>query len=138
MTNVAISRTYIERLDTPYNDCLNDLTSSKYNYLITKSKTLSIMKNTLKYIKYSQNLCIKMCIQKYNYEKCNCVDLTLPPIFTNQTGMGCSTSIQIQCSNNIETVFFNSDGVSKCQIECPGNTWQNINLIPHLIFYFKR
>jgi hypothetical protein len=125
LTNVAISRTYVERLDTPYNDCLNNLTSSKYNYLIKKSNTLNIMKNTLKYKIYSQNLCIKMCIQKYIYDKCNCIDLTLPPIFNIQTGMGCSTSTQIECSNNIETIFFNSDGVSKCQIECPGNKNKN-------------
>lgn len=110
----------MERLDTPYNDCLNDFTSSNYNYLIDKSSSLKIMKNTLKYKSYSQNVCIKTCIQKYIYDKCGCIDLTLPPIFEIQTGMGCSSTSQIRCSNNIETAFFNSNGVSNCQIECPG------------------
>jgi hypothetical protein len=119
LTNIAIKKTYVERLDSPFNDCLDDLTQSKYNYLIRKSHILDIMKNRFNYKIYNQNLCMKICLQKYIYEKCGCIDLSLPAYFSNQRGLGCNTRMELICASNTETDFFNSNEVAKCEVQCP-------------------
>ena len=119
LTSIVIKKTYIERLETPFNDCLDDLTDSKYDYLIQKSHILDVMKNRFNYIVYNQNLCIKICLQKSIYEKCGCVDLSLPAYFSNQNGIGCNTRMELLCASNTETEFFNSDEVTMCESQCP-------------------
>jgi hypothetical protein len=118
LTNVAIERTLTEKLSYPYNDCLDNLFESKYNYLILKSNTLKTMKNSFNYRNYDSNLCIKMCLQKYIIDSCGCSAYDLPNYFKNQQ-QGCSSNTQQSCASQAQTQFFNSPAVIRCQNDCP-------------------
>ena len=117
LTNVAIERTYTEKLSYPYNDCIDNLHEAKYDYLIRKSATLKTMKNVFNYRIYDPNLCIKMCLQKYITDSCGCSAYDLPVYSKTQTG--CSTNDQQSCATQAQTQFFNSPAVIRCQNDCP-------------------
>jgi len=119
ITNIAISKTMIKRLGAPYYECMGDLTDSTYDKLIAKSKTMQNMKNVLGYKSYDQNVCVKLCLQKYTFDKCNCTDFTLPKYFQNQTDIACYTETQFNCTNINQETFFNSDDIDNCMNDCP-------------------
>ncbi len=117
LSNVAIEKTHLGRLPSPFNDCLDNLHENKYNYLIAKSSTMKLMKNTLKIEIYDQNLCIKLCLQTYINQKCNCSDFSL--ISYSASLSGCYLDDQVDCSSKAQIEFFNSHGITNCQSDCP-------------------
>ena len=119
LTHVAIEKTHVERLPSPYNDCLDNLIEKKFEYLVKRSKTMQIMKNRFNLTAYDQNLCIKMCLQKFIMDNCNCTDFTLPHYLSNHTDMGCNTFSELTCSSTAEADFFNSNAIMRCQYDCP-------------------
>lgn len=117
LSNVAIEKTHLERLPSPFNDCLDNLHENKYDYLVDKSSTMKLMKNTLKIGTYDQNLCLKLCLQAYINQKCNCSDFSL--ISHSASPAGCHREEQVECSNKAQIEFFNSKGITYCQTDCP-------------------
>ncbi len=84
-TNIGIRRTFIFHLPAPYNDCLptnisqidwskNDVLQFMYdNFVQGQYYTSGGYMFDLKWnwaVSYSQSICVKMCFQKYLFEKC--------------------------------------------------------------------
>lgn len=121
-TNIAISRTFNEKLSWPYNDCLDNFQESKYNYLIEKSKTLKQMKQNAKddeQQEYDPNLCFKMCYQKYFIDECNCTLMDLPKYNINGDPESCYSIGKMNCSNENDEKFFSTSAVDDCISQCP-------------------
>ena len=119
ITNIAISKTMVKRLGAPYFECMGDFTDSAYDYLVKKSSTMQNMKNVLNYKSYDQNVCVKLCLQKYTFDKCECTDYTLPKYFQNQNNIGCYSESQYSCIIRNQARFFNSDDIKTCMDDCP-------------------
>ncbi len=119
MSNVAIDKTIVEKLSSPYNDCMDNFEDPNYDYLIQKSKVLQAMKYEFKYKVYDQNLCLKIFLQRYIFFYCNCTDFTLPRHNAYQKNSGCNTLMDVVCATAAEAEFFNSDVVSRFREVCP-------------------
>jgi hypothetical protein len=116
-TNIAISRTFIKNLDWPYNECLDNLINNKYSYLIKKSEILQKMKSN-GIIDYDQNLCFKLCLQKYVTESCGCYDLSGPQYYYEEY-KGCYYSKDKYCSLYSDIMFYQTNAADNCIKACP-------------------
>jgi hypothetical protein len=123
-TNIALSKRLVEILPTPYNDCMGDFSDKTFEYLIKKSTTMQQMKNVFKMDKYDQNMCLKMCFQKYIIDKCNCGLLNLPPYFLDDNQL-CDDPIEQNCSSINDPEFYGSNADDNCFIQCPDNCIQS-------------
>ena len=119
MSNVAIEKTIVNKLPSPYNDCMDNFEDPKYDYLIEKSNSLKDMKYRFKYKEYDQNLCMKIFLQRYIFFYCNCTDFTLPRHTLYPKDSGCNTLEEVVCAKAAEAEFFNSDVVSRFRFVCP-------------------
>lgn len=119
VTHIAIERTLVERLPSPYNDCMDNLKDSKFDYLIKKSETIQVMKEVFNMTRYDQKLCLKMCLQKFIMDNCNCTDFTLPKYLLNQTNTGCRSLNELICSSYSEGEFFYTNAINQCVQNCP-------------------
>ncbi|CAF0905049.1 unnamed protein product [Brachionus calyciflorus] len=110
-TNIGIYRTFIKRLSSPYNE-LNEKSPN--------NEIIQIILKEFNRTKYSQKFCQKICLQKYIYEKCKCMDLSLPPLTKqiNKNLTGCLET-DFDCRDEAEIEFFNSNLVDKCNSFCP-------------------
>lgn len=119
LTNIAISRTYNEKLANPYNDCLDNFYDSKYNYLILKSQIVKQMKTNLgAQSEYDPNLCFKMCYQKFFIDKCGCTMMDLPN-YGPYDPDSCFFSNKTKCIYEYDDTFFNTSAVDDCITACP-------------------
>lgn len=118
-TNIAISRTFINRLSNPYSNCIDsNLIISQDKY---KSEIIKMMKDSKQEINYNQKYCLKLCLQRYIIQECGCFDMSLPKISINSTNytQECYTANDVSCSEEKETHFYNSNKIQYCYEECP-------------------
>ena len=60
-TNVAISRTFIKKLPSPYSDCLSELTSETAE----RNELIKTIFTDYPFKTYTQRYCMKVCYQEY-------------------------------------------------------------------------
>lgn len=113
-TNIAITKTFVNRLPYPYSSCVQTLTNSN----IHSNRVINLMKNKYDLKQYDQKTCIKICQQLYIIQVCKCSDLSIPYFDENQT-KGCTNVDQVKCMQTANLQFFNSDSVSDCYENCP-------------------
>jgi hypothetical protein len=81
-TNVAVSRTWTNKLGPPYSNCIRDLNKSieQFSRSDTNNLTriLTSMRDVYKIKIYNQKFCLQLCKQDYIVETCGCYDTTLP------------------------------------------------------------
>ncbi|RNA26752.1 amiloride-sensitive sodium channel subunit beta [Brachionus plicatilis] len=122
-TNIAISRTMIKRKTYPYSNCIENHRSEKN---LKRNSLLQII--TERYpnmTKYSQNYCLKVCLQEYFMKRCECFSLSLPrPDNSSVNLTGCETIDQLLCIHFEENVFFNGTEIEKCYKNCPNECFQ--------------
>lgn len=116
-TNIAVSRTFINRLSAPYSNCIEKLDSETK----LKNEILGDMFDLHNLTKYDQKFCLKLCIQYFITANCNCFDLSSPFISrnSNKTIHGCTSITEVDCLQQIENLFYNSDEVNTCYEKCP-------------------
>ncbi len=80
-TQVAVDRTFYYKLGYPYNDCLHDPSTFKYNKTI-----IDFMINTT--IPYSQVNCLNLCFNMHYLmdNPCNCNNTTFASVWTDCYG----------------------------------------------------
>ena len=117
-TNVAVSRTFINRLSLPYSDCVDELTQTKAvgNDLLIEMLSL-ISRSKVK--KYEQEICLKICFQKYINSECNCSDFSLAFLSINNQSEGCYMSDQVECLSKANQRFYNGQPINECYSKCP-------------------
>lgn len=106
-TNIAISRYFINRLSSPYSDCIDNLKSPK---VYGKNEILRKMYEYFNISEYNQKYCLKLCYQNYLIQKCKCYDLSLMNPNTNLNGTnstvnGCIQVEDIDCQKKLKLNF---------------------------------
>jgi hypothetical protein len=110
-TDIVVNRNFVSKLETPYGDCLKDVSNSStfssfcFDYIV---KTLGI--------RYSQKQCFGLCIQKNIIDTCNCTN-TLIPTF-NDANNYCSPS-DFPCVMELINTFGDIQASKDCKIACP-------------------
>lgn len=100
-TNIAVTRTIVNRLSNPYSDCVNKFSSYVYSTLVEL------------FGRYRYSDCLKYCFQKRLIEKCECQDPSCPIL--NSTIRICSkVSDLFVCSYPIYNSFYNEDLTQTC------------------------
>ena len=111
-TYVGINREVTNKLEFPYSDCIDNLTSAKNSY---SQKLFSFFKD-LNVTYYDQNFCFTMCYQDKLIDKCNCQDIKTPII---RNSMYCVNTTQTDCLNNFENFYSETDLNHLCSNACP-------------------
>ena len=118
-TNVAISRTIINRLPEPFSNCIDELTES----VAQKNDVLKEMfdqKQTNKIKMYQQNYCLKICQQNYFIRMCGCFSYALKSLnLSTITLNGCYEQTELDCIESADVQFANSDEINICYSKCP-------------------
>ena len=122
-TNIGLSKRLVEILPTPYNDCMGDFSDKTYDYLVKKSLTMQQMKNVFKLDKYDQNMCVKMCYQKYIIDNCKCSLQQMPPYYSYSNNV-CNDVNEQNCSAQYDSLFYDSQSDDNCYADCPDNCVQ--------------
>jgi hypothetical protein len=136
-TNIAIKRTFINRLPHPYTHCLaSDVTlvDWKKNEVLQFMYTNFVQNNMYDNgawqwnftVTYTQYICLKMCYQKYLFETCNCYDITLPKsqsLLDKYVDNACVNAAQINCMETASNIFYDNESLladcfNKCPNEC--------------------
>ena len=112
-TDVSVSRAFNYQLKEPFNYCLDGFNDPS----ITPNDFLSLMNQRFGPNGYNQKYCLKLCMQKYLNDNCDCTDLSLP-FYTNNT-IFCLNQNQTNCIAKTKTLFFDTEANDNCQNLCP-------------------
>ena len=112
-TDISVSRTFNNELSEPYNYCLDFYTNPR----VVPNDFLSLMNKRFGPNGYNQKYCLKLCMQKYLNDKCDCIDLSLP-FYTNSTTF-CINKNQTTCIARTKILFFDTGANDDCQNLCP-------------------
>ena len=117
-TNIAISRTFLNHLPLPYNDCIENLN----DYIGKQNKILRLLKNVLNKTIYNQKYCLKICTQLFIIENCKCYDYGLPYIpdlrQDNTMMNGCFSNENFECLEDKYNRLF-ENFANTCDTKCP-------------------
>lgn len=113
-TNIAVSRTFINRLSSPFSDCIDKLDRE----VSTKNPILKQMYKTGDVYQYNQKYCLKICLQNFMINHCGCYDFSLPSI-NSSNHRGCFSTNDIECLEEHEIEFYNGDEIDGCYKHCP-------------------
>ena len=119
VTDLAFNKRISEQLPFPYTNCMGDLNDTTFDYLINSSNILTWMKYKQNLTKYVQNYCVRLCFQKHMIDKCGCQSFDLPSFYLNRSNNSCFTNQQLNCLNQVDLTYFNSNADDSCFIQCP-------------------
>ena len=114
--NIAVSRTFINYLPLPYNDCVDKLDSINYQ----RNSVFKILYTEMKITVYNQPYCLRVCTQLYIISKCSCYDYSMPNI-TSINHVGCYNDAQLACTLKYYDILYKSFDklcIVNCPIEC--------------------
>ncbi len=114
-TNVKVERTFIQRLPTPYSDCIVNDDAATY------ANTNPCVAYTFKLSKlYSQQACLQVCYQMYVQKTYNCTDQFLPYLPSDPYQL---CGLVIDSFNNTmfydKKKFFEDNQDNECTKTCP-------------------
>jgi hypothetical protein len=114
-TNVAVDRTFIRRLPTPYSDCIVNDDAATY------ANTNSYVAYTFKLAKtYSQVACLQICYQMYVQTRFNCTNQFLPYLSSDPYPL---CDLVINSHNNTifydKKKFYEENKDNECTNNCP-------------------
>ncbi len=110
-TNVAFTRTFSNRLSSPYSDCVSQKDIEQ---------TDSVFINAFKLYNhtYTQKRCFSYCYQRRLVYVCKCSDLSIP-YFQSNSKKGCTTYENVGCLFEVYSQFYKYEVVANCSDECP-------------------
>ena len=106
-TNIAIKRSFINKQERPYSDCVSDLKSLNsilVNLVINSNKT------------YRKIDCLYVCINRFIIKECGCYH---PGYGIWNNINPCSTIEEINKYTKTKITLFKSDYLNLCLLECP-------------------
>jgi hypothetical protein len=120
-TNIAITRTFINKLPAPCSDCIIELDQET----IKRNDILKLMRNLFNKTFYDQKYCLKLCLQQYLVGTCECADYRYP-IYNFNSNLkvyrmrGCKSPDDLNCLNRANTLFYETNiEIIKCYEKCP-------------------
>ena len=63
-------------------------------------------------------MCTKLCLQEYIKNYCDCIDGSLPNIYSTSNVIICATLNLLNCTSNARSQYYNDIEASSCQ-QCP-------------------
>ncbi len=114
-TDIGITRTFVNRLPSPYSSCRKDVStyssddSFYYKYILTTMNNMT---------KYTQKLCYQVCYQDLVNQQCNCTEPSNTITLNANLGL-CSTDSQSLCVTNALSSCFKSIDTCSCHDYCP-------------------
>lgn len=120
-TNIGIKRSFLFKMDSPYNDCIKN-TRSADSY---DSKYYQAIFKILNMTTYSQKICYRLCLQEFIRKKCSCIDGSLPSIDKNTEI--CQNIDSLKCVAESRVDYFSdheSELCSDCPQECDTTSFQ--------------
>jgi hypothetical protein len=110
LTDIMVSREITKKLEKPYSDCTNNLTTlDSYDSYLYKA----IIKMRRKY--YQQD-CFDLCYQRQCAKVCGCVESELIQF---QGYPYCTSPNELICESNLLKTFSWNNGLDTCMTECP-------------------
>lgn len=110
-SNLKVERLFRQHLGQPYNDCLEDLTSTDE---FDSELYRTIIKSN---ITYTQLYCFFHCAQKYINENCKCDSNFFQKL--NLEDNLCLDNEKLKCALDAVTSFYNNDVEKSCSQYCP-------------------
>lgn len=110
-TDFIMSRNFISKLESPYDTCKYTSTSTS----LTNPFYSDYIVNTLG-VKYSQEYCYALCVQKQIMNTCNCSNAFMPTF--NGTNNFCLSN-NAACFQNLIYDFGSTQAAVDCQTDCP-------------------
>ena len=115
LTNIGVTRSFFNKLNQPYSDCIMNTTDINS----FRSSFYQAMFNVLKIKSYRQKNCLQLCLQEYLKNECECLDGSLPIIY-NKTISVCTSLMKLECLNEKKSEYFeNHTLIEKCYEYCP-------------------
>lgn len=70
---------------------------------------------------YQQDYCLKICEQHFTLAQCGCYSYSLKSLNISELAHeeGCLTPSQIECFEQSNELFLNSDEIDTCYVKCP-------------------
>jgi hypothetical protein len=133
-TNIAIKRSFINRLPAPYSNCLssdvsqinwsqNDVLQFMYSQFVKDNHYDNGVWQWNFTVSYTQYICLKMCHQMNLFKTCGCLDITMPKstaLLEYYASNSCASFSQITCMTNFASNLFNdSSKLGVCYEKCP-------------------
>lgn len=120
-TNIAMTRTFTNRLSQPFSDCID---SMKLETIPPQNRPLLIVYQQIELDKlkqYQQDYCLHVCYQLYIIQKCNCTNLNLAFLDIDEFNAlnGCVNANDLANMNRASEDFANSRAFDKCYSSCP-------------------
>lgn len=113
-TNIAIDRTYLSRIPSPYSDCIVNTDES--------AAPNDLARNTFKLGTYSQQSCLQLCYQYFLVDRYKCYDSTQPfysdaspePVSCKQMSSESNATLVID-----RELFYSLKEDKQCLNKCP-------------------
>ena len=114
LSNIGLTRSFFNKLNQPYSDCISNTSDpNSFNSIFYKS-----IFNILNIKTYRQKNCLQLCLQDYINNQCQCLDGSLPNIYSQSKI--CNNLTTLQCiQDNKSKYFSNNTLVSQCYKYCP-------------------
>ncbi len=109
-TYIGVNRVITNKLDKPYSDCLEALTSDN-----TYAKKLFEYFSNLNVTYYDQEFCFTICYQDKLINECGCCDIITPIIKNSKY---CASDTEMKCMKNFDANFSKSDMNIVCESAC--------------------
>jgi Amiloride-sensitive sodium channel len=112
-TNLVVSRSFLSKLESPYGNCLNDISvnskfiSYYFDYIVRTAD-----------IAYTQKYCFNLCLHKQIMNTCGCADPYLPKFKTLNITI-CLVFEDGPCVFGVVSNFGDSQANTNCQAACP-------------------
>ncbi len=146
LTNIAISRTFTNRLQAPYTSQCLDSSNVDWN----QNDVLKFLKASFVILDYNQKQCMIACLQMFIIKSCKCFYLKYP-LKTDLNYTTCVSLAELDCVKNSTSYFYqnNQDTIcfSKCPLQCSEimydlttnqavfpNIWYAKNLLNNSVF----
>jgi hypothetical protein len=106
-TNVAIDRTFLKKLASPYSDCVElDASSS--------AKTEEVKRTFAYSLNYTQVTCLQLCMQEFLFRSSHCQEESLPTVHADVAWCGAKVS----ATKKEFYVKENDECLNRCPLEC--------------------
>ncbi|CAF0894771.1 unnamed protein product [Brachionus calyciflorus] len=115
-TNIAISRTFLNRLSEPHSNCIQN---DNLDYYFKSNSFFKYIWTNFNFTRYTLKYCMKACLQDYIVSQCACFDTRL--VLPIQTKLSlCISTEQVECTIKSDIEFHNrKEIISNCYEKCP-------------------
>ena len=115
-TNLAVKRTFLNRLPSPYSDCITVLNEKIASTNSVLQKVYQQIQTGLIW-QYKSKYCFNMCYLLYVKRTCGCTPVDY--VYLQDVDVICQNSTHVICTGKSYFDFYQGDQVDICYSNCP-------------------